>query len=85
MHRHYPDRARHVLELVRETRAGALNDAKYGQRMSGTGAYADLLARRFERAARQLGLQERPELDCSAFTPPADGRRGFAEAQLSLF
>jgi len=85
LHRHYPDRARHVLELVRETRAGALNDAKYGQRMSGTGAYADLLARRFERAARQLGLQERPELDCSAFTPPADGRRGFAEAQLSLF
>jgi DNA repair photolyase len=85
LHQHFPDRARHVLELVRETRAGALNDAKYGQRMSGTGAYADLLARRCERAARQFGLQERPELDCSAFAPPAEARRGFAEAQLSLF
>ncbi len=85
LHRHVPDRARHVLELVRETRAGALNDAKYGQRMSGTGAYADLLARRFDRAARQFKLQDRPELDCSAFQPPADPRRGFAEAQMSLF
>jgi DNA repair photolyase len=85
LHRHFPDRARHVLDLVRETRAGALNDAKYGQRMSGTGAYADLLARRFERAARQLGLHDRPSLDCTAFTPPAEARRGFAEAQLSLF
>jgi DNA repair photolyase len=85
LHRHFPDRARHVLELVRETRAGALNDAKYGQRMSGTGAYADLLARRFERAARQLGLQDRPELDCSAFALPADTRGGSAGAQLSLF
>jgi DNA repair photolyase len=87
LHRHFPDRARHVLELVRETRAGALNDATYGQRMSGTGAYADLLARRFERAARQLKLQDRPELDCSLFAPPADAhaRKGFAEAQMSLF
>jgi len=85
LHRHFPERARHVLELVRETRAGALYDAKYGQRMSGTGAYADLLARRFDRAARQFGLQERPELDCSAFVAPMAARRGFAEAQMSLF
>ena len=85
LHRNFPDRARHVLELVRETRAGALNDTKYGQRMSGTGAYADLLARRFDRAARQHGLHDRPELDCTAFAPPADARRGLAEAQMSLF
>jgi DNA repair photolyase len=85
LHRHFPDRARHVLELVRETRGGALNDAKYGQRMSGTGPYADLLARRFSRAARQYKLEDRPELDCAAFVAPADARRGFAEAQMSLF
>ena len=85
LHQHFPDRARHVLELVRETRAGALNDTKYGQRMSGTGAYADLLARRFDRAARQHGLHDRPELDCTTFAPPADARRGFADAQMSLF
>ncbi len=82
--RHFPDRARHVLALVRQTRAGALNDARFGQRMRGTGAYAELLARRFTRAARQHGLEARPELDCTAFAPPPE-RKGLAEAQMSLF
>ncbi len=84
LHQHFPDRARHVLELVRNTRAGALNDARFGQRMTGTGAYADLLARRFTRAARQLGLDGRTELDSSAFAPPPKAP-GLAEAQMSLF
>ncbi len=85
LEQHFPDRARHVLQLIRETRAGALNDARFGKRFSGTGVYADLLSRRFARAARQLGLENRPELDCSQFAPPADGRRGMAEMQMSLF
>jgi DNA repair photolyase len=85
LHRHFPDRARHVLELVRETRSGALNEAKYGQRFTGTGVYADLLARRFIRAARQWGLDNRDELDCSRFQPPQDRRQGMAETQMSLF
>ena len=85
LHQHYPDRARHVLDLVRETRAGALNDAKYGQRFNGTGVYADLLANRFSRAARQFGLDTRESLDCSQFAVPADLRQGMAEPQMSLF
>jgi DNA repair photolyase len=85
LEQHFPDRARHVLELVRETRAGGLNDARFGKRFSGTGVYADLLARRFARAARQLGLEGRAELDCSRFAPPAELRRGLAETQMSLF
>jgi DNA repair photolyase len=82
---HFPDRAARVLELVRETRAGALNDSTYGQRFSGTGVYADLLARRFERASRQWGLNSAEPLACTHFAPPPDPKRGFAEAQLSLF
>ncbi len=85
LHQHFPDRARHVLELIRETRAGALNDVKYGQRFTGVGVYADMLARRFSRAARQWGLDTREELDCGSFAVPADTRPGMAEAQLSLF
>ncbi len=81
---HFPGRARHVLNLVRETRGGALNDSRFGERFAGTGVYADLLARRFHRAARQHGLHERHELDCSKFAAPA-GTGVFAEAQLSLF
>jgi DNA repair photolyase len=85
LHRHFPDRARRVLELVRETRGGVLNDPRFGQRMTGTGVYADLLARRFARAARQWGLDNRQELDCSRFAMPSGAKGGAAEAQMSLF
>ncbi len=83
---HYPDRARHVLSLIRETRAGELNDARFHHRFSGHGVYADLLLKRFVRASRRWGLDEAREgLDCTKFAVPSDGRKGFAEAQLSLF
>ncbi len=87
LHEHMPDRARKVLELIRQTRAGSLNDSRYGQRFDGTGAYADLLASRFSRVARKWGLESHRELDCSQFVPPrgAVASRGFAEAQLTLF
>ena len=81
---HFPDRARHVLNLVRETRGGALNDSKFHSRFGGSGVYADLLARRFARAARQHGLLQREDLDCSQFAPPP-GAGGLAETQMSLF
>ena len=81
-----PTAPRHVLDLVRQTRAGALNDSRFGQRFTGTGAYADLLARRFDRAVRKLGLDQPQELDCSRFAVPGGSRRGgMAEAQMSLF
>ncbi len=82
---HFPDRARHVLSLVRQTRAGALSDARFHHRMAGHGAYADLLLRRFARAARQWGLDEaREPLDCTSFAVP-NAPAGMAEAQMSLF
>ncbi len=81
----FPDRAKHVLNLIRETRAGALNDSRFHQRFSGQGVYADLLRRRFERAARQWGFDTaRHELDGSRFAVPAM-ERVEQQAQLSLF
>ena len=83
---HMPERAAHVLSLIRETRSGALSDARFHHRFSGQGVYADLLLRRFARAARQWGLDEAREgLDCTGFAVPEAARRGFAEAQMSLF
>ena len=67
---HVPDRARRVLALVRETRAGALNDSRFGQRFVGTGPYADLLAQRFERMWQKLGFDGRERLDCTQFAAP---------------
>lgn len=86
---HFPDRARHVLALIRETREGSLNDATFGRRFTGSGPYADMLAARFARAARQHGFDKRQALDCSQFAPPtseaARDHAATAEAQLSLF
>jgi DNA repair photolyase len=85
LHTHFPDRAKHVLSLVRDTRGGALNESRFHHRFSGQGVYADLLMRRFTRAARQWGLDEaRAGMDCSRFAVP-DAVEKAATAQLSLF
>ncbi|WP_439886945.1 PA0069 family radical SAM protein [Pseudomonas sp. MBLB4123] len=69
---HYPQRAEHVLSLVRQSRGGALYDSRFVTRFRGEGAFAELLARRFAVASKRLGLQRREgfELDCSRFCPP---------------
>ncbi|EAS49241.1 putative radical SAM family protein [Aurantimonas manganoxydans SI85-9A1] len=78
--RHYPNRYRHVLSLLRSMRDGKDYDAEWGKRMRGTGPYAFQIRRRFEMAARRLGLNEsRTQLRCDLFTPP----RG-AGVQLAL-
>ena len=50
--RHYPDRYRHVMSLVRSMRDGKDYDSEWGKRMKGTGPYAWQIGRRFEIAAR---------------------------------
>ncbi len=67
-----PDRASRVLSLMRSTRGGKLYDAKWGERMRGNGPYAWMIGRRFELAAKRLGLNESSvELRTDRFTPPA--------------
>jgi DNA repair photolyase len=60
--RHYPDRYRHVMSLVRSMRDGKDYDSEWGKRMKGSGPYAWQIGRRFEIAARKLGLnvEKRP-------------------------
>lgn len=82
---HFPDRARHVLSLIRQTRAGNLNDPRFHHRFSGQGVYADLLMQRFERARRQFGFGEvRTQLDCQRFAVPG-GAAASCSGQMSLF
>src|SRR3984885_9008307 len=71
---HYPDRAKHVMSLINQTRGGKDYDAEFGRRMVGTGPYAELLRTRFELARRKCGFdsaRDRYELDVSLFRPPA--------------
>ncbi len=81
---HVPHRARHVLSLIRETRAGQLNDARFHNRFVGSGPYAELLAKRFTRAAKARGFQERAPLETRHFAPPAT-KAPDSIPQLSLF
>jgi DNA repair photolyase len=69
--REYPDRAKHVMSVIRSMRGGKEYDAKWGERMRGNGPYALQIGRRFEIAARRLGLnQERHPLRTDLFVPP---------------
>ena len=78
--RHYPDRYRHVMSLVRSMRDGKDYDAEFGKRMRGAGPYAWQLGRRFTLAARRLGLNtNRRQLRTDLFVPPTG-----AGVQLSL-
>jgi DNA repair photolyase len=79
--RHYPDRYRHVMSLVRSMRDGKDYDSEWGKRMRGSGPYAWQIGRRFEIAARRLGLNaEKTRLRNDLFRAPA--RKG---EQLKLF
>ena len=80
---HYPDRAAHVMSLIRDMRGGRDYDPRFGTRMRGTGPYAQLLGNRFRLACRRLNLNSQPRapLDTTLFRPP--GRAG-AQLQLSL-
>jgi DNA repair photolyase len=73
---HMPLKARHVMSLVQQMRGGRDNDPRFGSRMRGEGAYAQLIASRFALVCKRLGLNEgryRPT-DASKFhIPPASG------------
>jgi len=68
---HRPDRADRVLSLMRQSRDGALYRAEFGSRMTGSGAYAELLRHRFALACRRLGLERRGwGMRTDLFRPP---------------
>jgi DNA repair photolyase len=83
---HHPAKMRRILSLVRETRGGNLYDSGWGVRQTGDGVIAWTIGRRFETAARRLGLdRRRTRLRTDLFVRPARAGRGGAVEQLSLF
>ena len=77
----FPDRYRHVFNLIRETRGGKDYDSNWGDRMTGSGPIAWMIGRRFEAACEKLGLNKtRTKLSTEHFSPPKR-----EAAQLSLF
>jgi DNA repair photolyase len=69
---HYPDRAAHIMALIRDMRGGRDYDSRFGVRMRGIGPYAQLLNNRFRLACRRLQLNTQPRnpLNTRVFRPP---------------
>jgi len=78
--RHFPMKAEHVMNRVRDSRGGKDYEPGFGTRMRGRGAFADLLEQRFRIACRRLGFPGSPALDVTRFHPP-----GKVKSQLPLF
>ncbi len=72
--RHEPLKAAHVMNRLRDCRGGQDYDARFGERMRGTGVFAQLIRQRFKLAYARLGFEPTPELDGDSFTPPEDGQ-----------
>jgi DNA repair photolyase len=72
---HYPDRALHVLSLLRQLRGGTLSDGQFHSRQRGFGPFAALLKARFEKARRRYGLERDVELRLDRFVPPRPKKR----------
>jgi len=75
---HYPDRAARVMARMHDLRGGQDYDASFATRRSGQGIWADLLAQRFDKACKRLGLNRmRHDWNVAGFRPPSvNGQMG---------
>ena len=71
---HLPERAEHVMSLIRQSRGGKDYASEFGTRMRGTGQYAELIAQRFKQACKRLKLLHghRIQLCSTHFQIPSD-------------
>ncbi len=78
---HLPDRADHVMSLLRQASGGKEYDPRFGRRQRGRGAYANMINQRFTAACNRLGMSSgryRERLDCSQFRRPAGPQMALA-------
>jgi DNA repair photolyase len=86
LQQHFPDRAARVMARIREMRGGADNNSQFGERMTGSGVWAQLLRQRFHKASARLGLDRvRHELDLTQFRVPGTAAAVAQPRQASLF
>lgn len=74
---HMPDRAGHVMSLLRQAGGGKDYDNRFGIRQRGRGPYASMINQRFITACKRNGLnsdRNRTHLDCTRFRRPSGGQ-----------
>ncbi len=81
---HFPARADHVMSRIRDMKRGRENTSEFGERMRGTGIYAELIRQRFRKCCTRLGLKASNlvALEQTEFRAPA---ASCGERQASLF
>ncbi len=68
---HVPDRAEHVLNRIKDCHGGQIYTSQFGDRMRGSGPYAEMIRQRVEQAAKRHGLGGRDwRLDLARFQVP---------------
>jgi DNA repair photolyase len=80
---HFPERAAHVMSIVRSMRGERDNDPDFGTRMHALGPVAQLIRQRFKLACRRLDFPEdrQFELPTHLFRPP---RRNTPQLQMDF-
>jgi DNA repair photolyase len=76
---HFPDRAEHVMSLVRQASGGKDYDNRFGVRQRGRGPYAEMIGSRFQTACRRFGLggdRYQNKLNCQRFIRPGPQQLG---------
>ena len=78
---HMPERAGHVMSLLRQASGGKDYDNRFGIRQRGRGPYARMINQRFTTACKRLGMASgryRTTLDCTQFRRPAGRQMALA-------
>ena len=79
LQQHYPLKAEHIKTRMRDCHQGQDYQFQFGQRMRGSGAYAQLISQRFRAAIKRNAFPGMPALDTRHFSRAKD------RLQMSLF
>lgn len=73
LYKNFPDRADKVWHLIEQSHDGKVNDTRWGVRMRGEGAIAQLVSQQYKKYGQLYGLnQDRWELDIKSFRRPGE-------------
>lgn len=73
LYKNFPDRADKVWHMIEQSHNGQVNDTRWGLRMRGEGAMAQIIAQQYKKYGKMYGLNEdRYDLDTTLFRRPGE-------------